>query len=72
VAAYKLQILGEGHVTLENSSAHADGCPVGLFRVLWKLQGSTTVADRKISLVERAVGTLLEGRFEFTLLHLFD
>ena len=57
VAADQFPILGEGHVTLEDASAHACACFVAFLGVLGNLQrAATAVADGEVGLVEeRAV-----------------
>ena len=74
VAADQFPILGEGHVALEDTSAHARARLVALLGVFGELQRpATAVADGEVGLVEdRAVRALLEVALERTGGHFFD
>ena len=71
VAAHQLLILGEGHITLENTGPHTGGGPVGFFGMLGKLQRSPPVTDGKvIGLLGSPFGSArLERLFDWPIVH---
>ena len=53
VPAHQLLVLREGDVALEDARPQSRACLVGLPRVLGELEGSATMADREVALLER-------------------
>ena len=72
VAAHQLQVLGEGHVALDDAGAHARGGFVGLARVFGELQRRTPVANREVRLLERSLRAARQLCLEPARFHVVD
>lgn len=72
VTAYKLLVLCESDVALDDSSALTTGCTVGSICMLGVLEGSAAVCEDEVGRCERAFRAALELLLQRTLVHVID
>ena len=72
MAADQLAVLGECHITFDNSRAHARSRGIGFSGMFRELQSGAAMSDRKIRAVKRPVFARHQLILEFALIHAFD